>query len=165
MAGEKRMKDLYTIYKMGKGYMHYLELSPAQVKKLTIDGNKRVICTLAGTIRLHAAVMKTKEGMYYVMIGSKYLRQLQLSVGKQVKATFIIDKSELQFPMPEELEEVLRTDSDAELVFNRLTPGNKRGLMALVNMVKSMDKRIERALLIAEKIKKGVHSPQMVMKK
>jgi Bacteriocin-protection, YdeI or OmpD-Associated len=165
MAGEKRMKDLYTIYKMGKGYMHYLELSPAQVKKLTIDGNKRVICTLAGTIRLHAAVMKTKEGMYYVMIGSKYLRQLQLSVGNQVKATFIIDKSELQFPMPEELAEVLRTDPDAELVFNRLTPGNKRGLMALVNMVKSMDKRIERALLIAEKIKKGVHSPQMVMKK
>jgi Bacteriocin-protection, YdeI or OmpD-Associated len=165
MAGEKRMKDLYTIYKMGKGYMHYLELSPAQVKKLTIDGNKRVICTLAGTIRLHAAVMKTKEGMYYVMIGSKYLRQLQLSVGKQVKATFIIDKSELQFPMPEELAEVLRTDPDAEVVFNRLTPGNKRGLMALVNMVKSMDKRIERALLIAEKIKKGVHSPNMVMKK
>jgi Bacteriocin-protection, YdeI or OmpD-Associated/Domain of unknown function (DUF1905) len=165
MAGEKRMKDLYTIYKMGKGYMHYLELPPAQVKKLTAGGNKRIVCTLAGTIRLHAAVMKTKEGMYYVMIGSKYLRQLQLSVGNQVKATFIIDKSELQFPMPEELAEVLRTDPDAELVFNRLTPGNKRGLMALVNMVKSMDKRIERALLIAEKIKKGVHSPQMVMKK
>ena len=66
--------------------MHYLELSPALVKKLSIGGNKRVICTLAGTIRLHAAVMKTKEGMYYIMIGSKYLRQLQLGAGKQVKA-------------------------------------------------------------------------------
>jgi len=159
------MKDLYTIAKMGKGYMHYLELSPALVKRLTIGGNKRVICTLTGTIRLHAAVMKTKEGMYYVMIGSKYLRQLQLVAGKQVKATFTIDTSELQFPMPEELAEVLRTDPEAEVVFNRLTPGNKRGLMALVNMVKSVDKKIERALLIAEKIKRGVHSPQQIMMK
>ncbi len=67
--------------------------------------------------------------------------------------------------MPEELAEVLRTDPEAEVVFNRLTPGNKRGLMALVNMVKSVDKKIERALLIAEKIRRGVHSPQQIMKK
>jgi len=37
--------------------------------------------------------------------------------------------------------------------------------MALVNMVKSVDKKIERALLIAEKIRRGVHSPQQIMKK
>jgi len=159
------MKDLYTIAKMGKGYMHYIEMPPALVKKLTAGGNKRVLCTLNGTLTLHAALMKTKEGMYYVMIGSKYLRQLQLSAGKMVKATFSIDRSELQFGMPEELAEVLRTDPGAAAVFDSLTPGNKRGLMALVNMVKSVDKKIERALLIAEKIRRGVYSPQLIMKK
>lgn len=159
------MNQLFTIQKTGKGYMHFIEVPPAQVKKLTAGGNKRVCCSLNGTLVLHAALMKTREGVYYVMIGSKYLRQLHLSAGKQVKAVFSIDKSEHQFSMPEELAEVLRTDLAASTVFDELTPGNKRGLMALVNMVKSVDKKIERALLIAEKIKQGIHSPQQVMKK
>ena len=159
------MKYHFTIQKMGKGYMHYIEVPPLLVKKLTAGGNKRVLCTLNDILTLHAALLKTKEGMYYVMIGSKYLRQLQLTSGKQVSVKLSIDKSELQFEMPEELAEVLRTDPAATAVFEGLTPGNKRGLMALVNMVKSVDKKIERALLIAEKIKRGVHSPQQIMKK
>ena len=76
-----------------------------------------------------------------------------------------MDDTELQFSVPEEFAEVLATDPAAEKIFNTLTPGNKRGLIALVNMVKSSDKKIERSLLIAEKLKKGVSSPAKVMQK
>ena len=59
----------------------------------------------------------------------------------------------------------MATDPAAEKIFNTLAPGHKRGLIALVNTVKSSDKKIERSLLIAEKLKKGVISPAKVMQK
>lgn len=159
------MTTSYTIQKPARGYMHYIQLSPADVKKLTSGGNKRIICQFNDQYRIHAAIMRTKEGMYYVMIGSQHLKALQLKAGSTVKLQLKKDDTELQFSVPEEFAEVLATDPAAAKIFNTLTPGNKRGLIALVNMVKSSDKKIERSLRIAEKIKKGICSPAKVMQK
>jgi hypothetical protein len=158
-----KMGSAYTIQKFGAGYMHYIELNSEDVQRLTAGGNKRVVCRLNNQLDIHAAIMKTKEGMYYVMIGSTYLKQLNLMINSKVTVAIEIDKSELQFSMPEEFAEVIATDNRAKEVFDRLTAGNKRGLIALVNMVKSSDKKIERSLLIAEKLKAGITSPQKVM--
>jgi uncharacterized protein YdeI (YjbR/CyaY-like superfamily) len=67
--------------------------------------------------------------------------------------------------MPEELKVVLEMDVEADKLFHKLTEGNQRGLMYLVTLVKSSDKRIERALLIAEKIKVGITAPRLILKK
>lgn len=155
--------SVYTIQKFGAGYMHYIELNSKDVKRLTAGGNKRVVCRLNNKLDIHAAIMKTKEGMYFVMIGAKYLKQLQVTINSKVTVALKIDTTELQFNLPEEFAEVLATDSEAKEVFDHLTAGNKRGLIALVNMVKSSDKKIERSLMIAEKLKAGVTSPQQVM--
>lgn len=155
----------YTIEKSGPGWMHFIRLDTATLKKLTKGGNKRVLCMLNDTVTLHAAIQKTKEGVYYIMVAAKYLKQLQLKAGSPVKAIFKIDTSELQFHIPEEFAEVINTDPLAQKIFNSLTAGNKRGLIALVNMVKSTDKKIERALLIAQKLKAGIHSPAAMLKK
>lgn len=144
--------------------MHFIALSSSEAAKLTAKGNKRVVCTLNKTVTLHAAVMRTKEGMYYIMVAEKYLKQLGLRTGMSVDAVIKKDDSELQFNVPEEFTEVFATDPEAEKIFNSLTDGNKRGLIALVNMVKSSDKKIERALKIAEKLKQGITSPQKMMK-
>ena len=48
--------------------MHYIQLSAADVKKLTSGGNKRIICQFNDQYKIHAAIMRTKEGMYYVMM-------------------------------------------------------------------------------------------------
>jgi uncharacterized protein YdeI (YjbR/CyaY-like superfamily) len=159
------MPSTYTIQNFGKGYMHYIELTEKQVKSLTKNGNKRVLCNLNDTVELHAAIMKTKEGMHYIMIGNQYLKQLRLKQNSTVKATITIDTSELQFDMPEEFAEVMDTDIQAKTIFTALTAGNKRGLLSLVNMVKSTDKKIERSLMIAEKLKAGIKSPQAMLKK
>jgi Bacteriocin-protection, YdeI or OmpD-Associated/Domain of unknown function (DUF1905) len=153
----------YTIEHSG-GHMHYILLSDKTVKQLTSGNNKRVVCTLNKLVTLHAAMMRTKEGRHYIMIASKYLKQLKLQTGSIVDAFIQKDTSELQFHVPEEFTEVLATDPDAEKIFDSLTDGNKRGLIALVNMVRSSDKKIERALRIAEKLKIGIKSPQMMMK-
>jgi len=159
------MATPYTIQKPAKGYMHYIQLRQADVKRLTTGGNKRIICSFNDQYSIHAAIMRNKEGIYFIMIGSQHLKALQLKAGSAVKLVLRKDDTELQFSVPEEFAEVLATDPDAEKIFNSLTPGNKRGLIALVNMVKSSDKKIERSLLIAEKLKKGVSSPAKVMQK
>lgn len=144
--------------------MDYIALDAKTVKRLTVGGNKRVLCTLNGTLSIHAAIMKTKEGMYYIMISAANQKKLGLKPGSKLKAEIEIDKSELQFHIPEEFAEVMATDPEAKKVFDSLTNGNKRGLVALVNRTKSADKRIEWALKIAEKIKQGITTPQKVMK-
>jgi Bacteriocin-protection, YdeI or OmpD-Associated/Domain of unknown function (DUF1905) len=154
----------FTIQKISGGYMHCIQLDNKTVAKLTAGGNKRVLCTLNKTITLHAAIMRTKEGTYYIMIAAKHLKTLGLRVGSVVDAMIKKDNSELQFHIPEEFTEVFSTDPEAEKIFNSLTDGNRRGLIALVNMVKSSDKKIDRALKIGERIKMGITSPQKMLK-
>jgi bifunctional DNA-binding transcriptional regulator/antitoxin component of YhaV-PrlF toxin-antitoxin module len=154
----------YSIQKMGAGYMHFIELDGKTAAALCKDGNKRVLCIINKTITLHAAIIRTKEGMHYIMIASKYLKQLKIKPGSMVDAVIKKDESELQFHIPEEFNEVFATDPEAEKIFNTLTDGNKRGLISLVNMVKSSDKKIERALKIAERLKLGITAPQKMMK-
>ena len=75
-----------------------------------------------------------------------------------------MDNTDYQFAIPQELEEVLNTDDEANQIFNSLTEGNQRGLMYLVSQVKSVDKRIERALKISERLKNGITSPRLILK-
>jgi hypothetical protein len=66
--------------------------------------------------------------------------------------------------MPKELKEVLNTDMEADKVFHSLTAGNQRSLIYLISQVKSSDKRIERALKMAEQIKNGITSARAILK-
>jgi hypothetical protein len=159
------MNNVFTIKKSPVTLMHYIELNEVLVKRLTKGGNKRVVCTINDKMDIHAAIMKTKEGMYYVTVGLKHLKAIGLNGNSKVKASFKIDTTELQFNIPEEFAEVIATDENTKKVFDGLTDGNKRGLIALVNMVKSSNKKIERSLLIAEKLKAGITSPPKIMAK
>lgn len=145
--------------------MHYIGLPSPSVEKYIKKDVKRIICTINGNHFIHSAIQKSKDGEYYVIIGAKTLSKFGLKNGDEVDIKLAEDKSTFQFEMPEELEEVLRTDSEAFEKFNGLTDGNKRGLISLVLQVKSVDKRIERSLKIADKLKCGIKSPQLIMKK
>jgi hypothetical protein len=153
----------YTLQKLPSS-MHYIMLDAKLVTKLTKDNNKRVICTINKTEKLHCAIIPKKEGGHFVMIGASICKKLKLKVGMEIEANFVIDKTEYQFDMPEELKEVLDTDEDANKIFHALTAGNQRGLIYLLSLVKSSDKKIERALKIAERIKQGITSPRLILK-
>jgi hypothetical protein len=106
-----------------------------------------------------------KEGGFVVSVGKRVCRELNLTIGSPLSVEFARDDSPYQFSVPEELQEVLSTDEEAMAVFSGLTPGNQRGLMSLVYRVKSPDKRVERALRIAESLKKGVTAVFAVLKR
>jgi hypothetical protein len=143
--------------------MHYIIVEENTVKHFLEKGAKRAICTIEN-VDFHCAFMPKKEGSFFINIGLKICKQLNLKMGDEVSPTFREDTTEYQFEMPEELTEVLYQDPDAFAVFEGLTDGNKRGLIYLVTMVKSSEKRIERALKIVEKLKRGITKPQLMMK-
>ena len=151
----------YTV-KKEEGSRFFIMLDPALAKSLTVNGNKRIVCTLNDAHAFHAALTNKKEVGYCVYISGALGKELKLQEGAEINAQVVIDDSPNQFEMPEELEEVLR--SDAEAIFQSLTPGNQRGLIYLVTQVKSTDKRIERALRVARCLKMGIKAPPLVMK-
>jgi hypothetical protein len=144
--------------------MHYLILDDKTVLELTKNDNKRVICKLNDKVEFQGAIMPKKEGGHFVNVGLTICKQLNIKEGSKVSATFSADKTAYQFEMPDELKEVLNTDPEADEIFHALTAGNKRGLIYLVSQVKCADKKIERALKIAERLKNGVTSPGIILK-
>lgn len=150
--------------KSGK-WGHCIIIDPQVAAPLLANGNKRVVCTINDNLVLHSALMSSKEGYHYIVISSKVCKQLGLLAGHKVKIHLEVDTAEYQFVMPAELQEVLDSDPEAATAFEALTDGKKRSIMHLVTLVKSVDKRIERALLIAHKIKMGITAPQLLLKK
>jgi Bacteriocin-protection, YdeI or OmpD-Associated len=153
----------YTV-KKEEGSRFFIMLDPALVKSLTVNGNKRIVCTLNDAHAFHAALTNKKEVGYCVYIRGALGKELKLQEGAEISALIKMDDSPNQFEMPEELEEVLRSDPEADAIFQSLTPGNQRGLIYLVTQVKSTDKRIERALRVARCLKMGIKAPPLVMK-
>ncbi|HQS25360.1 MAG TPA: YdeI/OmpD-associated family protein [Sediminibacterium sp.] len=157
------MKSTYTLEKFSSG-MHYIMVDPKIVELFNNNDNKRVVCKLNDQLEFHCAFMPKKEGGHYINIGATICKKLQLKEGSLVKVSFEVDNSDYQFAMPEEFSEVLSSDADANFIFHNLTEGNQRGLIYLVSQVKSSEKRIERALRIANRLKNGVTSPRVILK-
>ncbi len=156
------MKATFLVEKFESG-MHFILLNQKIVTALTKNGNKRTICRLNDTLEFHCSIMPKKEGGHFINIGQKICKQLKIKVGSKVHADLTIDTTEYQFNMPEEFKEVLDTDPKASEIFHALTEGNQRGLIYLVSLVKSSEKKIERSLKIVEKMKQGITSPRKIL--
>lgn len=138
--------------------MCYLPLEEKLAESFLNKGEKRLKVTLNNEHEIHVAIMRNKEVGYYLTMGKSVLNKTKLKEGDQITAQFEVDKSEKQFEFPDTIKEVLKTDPEAEAIFNQLTPGNQRSLIYLITRVKSTDKQIEKALKMAEYLKQGVSS-------
>jgi hypothetical protein len=121
------------------------------------DKSRRVVCTINDKLVIHCAIMPYGDA-WYISMNKTNLKKLGLKPGSPVAVSIRKDDSEFGMPMPEELWEVLEQDPEAKGYFDGLTAGKKRSLIHLVNAVKNVDKRIERAFMIADKLRetKGV---------
>lgn len=157
------MKTEYILERFNSG-MHFITLDKELVDQFLKDGNKRVLCKLNNQIEFHCAIMSRKDKSFFINVGLTICKKLNIAKGSKVEVKFSLDNSEYQFDIPIEFEEVLRLDIEANNIFQGLTVGNKRSLIYLVNQVKSSNKKIERSLKIAERIKGGITSPQVILK-
>lgn len=116
--------------------MHYIIVNNSLVNTFKSKGETRALCKVNNQLKFHCAFMPKKEGGYYVNIGTRICKKLNLKEGNMLRAIFTVDVSPHQFEMPEELREVLAVDSDARQVFISLTQRKQRGLMYLITQVK-----------------------------
>lgn len=145
--------------------MHYIMLHEEDIADFVPQGHKRLLCRLNNRLDIHCALLLSKQIGHYIIVSSAVCKKLRITIGDEVLLQLAPDTSTYQFSMPEELEEVLASDPVASHLFGQLSPGNQRGLIQLVLQLKSPDKRIERALLISEKMKCGVTSPRLILKR
>ena len=127
---------------------HYLPVSAEQAAPFVDGENRRVICTLDGTHRMHAALM-LREGVFFVLVNQQVRDQLGLGIGDPVEVSLEQDPSPYGLPMPDELLMVFQQEPEADRLFHALTPGKQRSLIYLVRKVKHTDSRIAKALAIA----------------
>jgi len=110
--------------------------------------DRRVVCTVNGTVRYHAALLHDGLGGFMILVNQARRKQLGLHTGDRLTVLLEKDTSEYGMPMSDELREVLDQDSDADALFHRLTPGKQRTLIYWTDNVKNPDIRIRRALVM-----------------
>ncbi len=127
---------------------------PKRIAAQLIKGqDRRVICSLNGEAEYQCALLPHGNGSFVITVNKKLRDKLHLKPGTEVEVRLRKDESAYGLPMPEELREVLRQDSRADKLFHALTPGKQRTLLYIVGNVKDTDRRIMRAITIAEHLK------------
>lgn len=140
-----------------KGGMPYLSVPRAAAEKLKPAGERgpaRLVCTI-GALSFSCGLMPLGQGDFYILLTRKVRDAAGLDVGSPVIARLSPDDSPYGLPMPEELDEVLAQDEEGARAFESLTPGRKRGIIAMVSRHKSVDTRVEHAVAVIEAIKQG----------
>ncbi len=154
-----------TIQKMGKGWHHFLPLGNILVNQLKQDGNKRVLVVFSDSYKIHLALQSRSEFGNFVMLSNKHLKALEVQLGDTVTFKIGVDRSKYQFEYPDTFAEVMRTDQEAFAIFEQLTKGNQRSILAVVNSQLNQNKQIEKSLIIAEKLKHGITNAREIMAK
>ncbi len=72
--------------------------------------------------------MLPKSTFHYIMLNKDRISELNLKINDEISVEIIPDKSEFSFEMCEELQEVLFSDLEGNVLFQKLTSGKKEAL-------------------------------------
>jgi hypothetical protein len=135
-------------------WSHHFKIAPEIAKKFIDGKDRRVLCSINGEKPFQCAIMRGTDDLFFINLNKSVRDKMGLLDGELIKISLEKDKSAYGLPFPIELREVLDTDPEANQHFESLTPGKKRNLLYIVNQPKSEAKRIEKAIVIANHLKK-----------
>ena len=124
------------------------------LKMIKIAPNKRIICTINNTLTFHCA-MNPKKGFHYIMISKEKLKSINSEIGTTIFVKIIPDSSTFGMHDCNELQEVLYSDPDGNVLFEKLTLGRKRSLIYWISKVKNPELRIEKSFVLMEHLKRN----------
>ena len=134
---------------------HIVRVSRKIAVKLGIKGNtRRVVCTLNDSEPFQCGLMPDGNGEFFISLNKKLRDKLCVSDGEVITVALTKDESKYGLPMPEELDEVMRQDREGQNLFHALKPGNQRLVIRMIDAVTDVDKRIHRALVTMEYLKR-----------
>ena len=134
--------------------MHYLEVPHDIVQQLGGKFKIRLLCTVNDAITFQCGLVALGNGSGYLSINARRMKQLGLKFGNKVTVKLEKDVSKYGMNMSEELTELLSQDKEGNRRFKLLPPGKQRYIIYYVNMVKSSQLRINRAIKLIENLKK-----------
>jgi len=115
--------------------------------------DKRVICFLNNTLKIHAALMPKGEGKWFVNVNKQIQKKLKITEGSNLFISIQTDESKYGMEPPEEFIELLNQDENGRNIFEQLTMGKQRTLLHLVLKIKSSQIRIDKSIRILEYLK------------
>jgi hypothetical protein len=146
------------IYRLDKLRLFYVEVPGELLEKSKKPDqplfSQRFLISLNGQPEWHGGVVSLGNNTGYITVKTTILKELGLHLGDAVQVGLSPDNSEYGMEFPEELQELLRQDPEAENRFNQLPMSKRRYIIGYVNQVKSSQKKIERALMLLTNLKK-----------
>jgi Domain of unknown function (DUF1905)/Bacteriocin-protection, YdeI or OmpD-Associated len=131
----------------------HIEIPSAIAAIFLAEGSQRVVCTINKTHTYQCALLSFGEGRRVVTVNKATAKKLNLQYGNTAEVTLQKDESQYGLPMPEEFEEILKSDAMGNRFFEALTDGKKRTLLYMAAKPKSSDTRINIGLIIMEHLK------------
>jgi hypothetical protein len=127
---------------------------PASIAKAFIRGtSRRVIRTLNGSPEHQCGLLPFGKGTFVLSVNKKWRDDLDLDFGSKVSVTLRMDESRYGLPMPDELQELLRQDREANRLFHSLGAGAIRTLLYIIGSAKDPGKRASRASIVVRHLK------------
>ncbi len=128
-------------------------LVPEDIASLYVNGdNRRVICTLAGGVKIQSALMASNNG-WFVLMNHQVREALGVQEGDKITVQIEKDHSEYGLPMPESFAVLLDQDEAGADFFKSLTMGKQRSLVYIVGKVKNVDSQINKGMAILDHLK------------
>lgn len=139
-----------------KGGEFYM-MVPDDVAAQFVEGRKpaRVRCVLNGHVNFQCAIRPKGGGGFYINVGTPLRQEGKLVLGQKLHAAIRKDDSEYGRDMPEELQELLMQDEEANRLFESAKPVNQRAIIYYVAGAKSIQVRIDRAIVMVDRLKQG----------
>ncbi|MCX6352068.1 MAG: YdeI/OmpD-associated family protein [Bacteroidetes bacterium] len=134
--------------------VHYIEVPKNIVDATGGIGKMRLVCEVNNTLSFKCGLVALADGKAYITLNNARCKKLGVKEGSPVEIVLIKDESEFGMDMPEELAELFNQDEEGVARFRKLTPAMQRYIIFYVSQVKSSNKRIERALLLIENLKR-----------
>lgn len=89
------------------------------------------------------------------MVSKEKIAALKLNANDEILVEIVPDESEFGMEICEELQEVLATDHEGNLLFEKLTTGGKRSLIYLISKTKNPQIRIEKSFVLITHLKRN----------
>jgi len=141
--------------------MHHITVTK-DLLEMTFDSNEdgtlynqRYDITIDNQVKWKGGTTALGNETAYIPLSKTRMKQLDVRFNDEVNVTLSKDQSKYGFDVPEEFEEVLRQDDEANFRFEKLSVGKRRAIIYLVIQVKSSQKRIEKSIFFLENLKKS----------
>lgn len=139
-----------------KGGAYYMVV-PDEVAAIFVVGRKpvRIRCCINNQVDFQCAIRPIAGSGFYINVATGLRQAGRLTLGQKVCVVIKRDDSEFGRDMPEELLEVLDQDEEGHLRFQNILPSKQRGIIHYIASAKSVQVRVDRAVMMVNRLKNG----------